>query len=312
MSNYGQLCSIQATQVNSISVAASYTNTVSSLPTTPSTSKQLANSNVPTLDDDTIKKFKQLKMSSNNASSVQLMFKKKNGKSSATGSQTSLSNSMGNSSSTSPSISNSNSSSSISSANTKVKKNTRSRSHSRGKYAHYLTSAATAIKTAIKTSPSTSKSILNSISTQTSFSLTASQPITIPTSEELANSNCYLYQNNIITSTSYKNSQSIMNFIDGRPIKTSLPSRSDFFIWYSSVRGFVSHRDVDGSPFIKCLVTVFSKCAYELELIEMVRKVNMLMQQYEKRHFDERNAVAAYFMVPVAEYHLAKKFYFNP
>lgn len=103
-----------------------------------------------------------------------------------------------------------------------------------------------------------------------------------------------------------------MNFIDGRPIKTSLPSRSDFFIWYSSARGFVSHRDADGSPFIKCLVTVFSRCAYELELIEMVRKVNMLMQQYEKKHFDERNAVASYFMVPVAEYHLAKRLYFNP
>ena len=107
-------------------------------------------------------------------------------------------------------------------------------------------------------------------------------------------------------------SHSLMNFIDGRPIRTALPSRSDFFIWYSSVRGFVSHRDVDGSPFIKCLVTVFSRCAYELELIEMVRKVNMLMQQYEKRHFDERNAVACYFMMPVAEYHLAKLFYFNP
>jgi hypothetical protein len=57
---------------------------------------------------------------------------------------------------------------------------------------------------------------------------------------------------------------------------------------------------------------VFSRCAYELELIEMVRKVNMLMQQYEKKHFDEKNAVACYFMVPVAELHLTKRLYFNP
>jgi len=101
-------------------------------------------------------------------------------------------------------------------------------------------------------------------------------------------------------------------YMDARPIKTMLPSRSDFFIWYSSVRGFVSHRDLDGSPFIKCLTTVFSRCAYELELIEMVRKVNMLMQLYEKKHFDESNAVASYFMVPVAEFHLTKRLYFNP
>lgn len=117
-----------------------------------------------------------------------------------------------------------------------------------------------------------------------------------------------------ITTTSQTNvsSGNIHSFIDARPIKTLLPSRSDFFIWYSSVRGFVSHRDLDGSPFIKCLVTVFSRCAYELELIEMVRKVNWLMQQYEKKHFDESNAVACYFMVPVAEFHLTKRLYFNP
>ena len=103
-----------------------------------------------------------------------------------------------------------------------------------------------------------------------------------------------------------------INFTDGRPIKTFMPSRSDFFIWYSSVRGFVSMRDPDGSPFIKCLVTVFSRCAYVLELVEMVRKVNMLMQQYEMNAYNEQNAVAQYFMVPVPEYHLTKNLYFNP
>lgn len=103
-------------------------------------------------------------------------------------------------------------------------------------------------------------------------------------------------------------SSSINDFTDGRPIRTSLPSRSDFFIWYSSVRGFVSHRDSDGSPFLKCLVAVFSRYAKDLELIEMVRKVNSLMQQYEKKHCDDKS----YFMLPVPEYHLTKNLYFNP
>jgi hypothetical protein len=60
------------------------------------------------------------------------------------------------------------------------------------------------------------------------------------------------------------------------------------------------------------MVTVFSRCAFELELMEMVRKVNMLMQQYEKRHFDERNSIASYLTAPVSEYHLTKLLYFNP
>lgn len=114
---------------------------------------------------------------------------------------------------------------------------------------------------------------------------------------------------NMISKTS-----SFTGFIDGKPIRTILPSRSDFFIWYSSVRGFVSHRDENGSPFIKCLVAVFSRYSKDLELIEMVRKVNILMQQYEQIHFDERNSIYlhSYFMLPVPEYHLTKKLYFNP
>ncbi|CAF0754057.1 unnamed protein product [Brachionus calyciflorus] len=210
------------------------------------------------LEDETIKKFKHLKVSSLTSGSLQMMYKKKSQVINSIQTDSNL-------------------------KQTKIKK-TRSRSHSRSKCS-YLASAASAIRTAIKTSPNTK----NSISTQTSEITEA-----------------FLNQN-VLTSV-----HSMSNFIDGRPIKTSLPSRSDFFIWYSSVRGFVSHRDIDGSPFIKCLVTVFSRCAYELELIEMVRKVNMLMQQYEKRHFDERNAVASYFMVPVAEFHLTKRLYFNP
>lgn len=221
------------------------------------------------VEDETVKKFKQLKMSSLASGTLQMMYKKK----------TSTTNV---------------------SCSTQIKK-TRSRSHSRGKYSSYLVSAASAIRTAIRTSPSSTKTLLTSISTQTS-----KEPVQEQCSTQTAN--CYLNSSIIATSTT----QSLSNFIDGRPIKTFLPSRSDFFIWYSSVRGFVSHRDVDGSPFIKCLVTVFSKCAYEMELIEMVRKVNHLMQHYEKKHFDERNAVASYFMVPVAEFHLTKRLYFNP
>ena len=112
--------------------------------------------------------------------------------------------------------------------------------------------------------------------------------------------------------SSFHKAASFTDFIDGRPIRTTLPSRSDFFIWYSSVRGFVSHRDSNGSPFIKCLVAVFSRHSKHLELIEMVRKVNILMQQYEQIHFDEQNSVSSFFMLPVPEYHLTKKLYFNP
>ncbi len=246
------------------------------------------------MEDDTIKKFKNLKVSSSQQSgSLELMFKKKPNKN--------LSSSISSGSGSATSVS------SATSSLAKSKMKTRSRSHSRSKLS-YLASAATAIKTVCKTSPSSSKAMLSSISTQT----TCSSQSLVSSSEDVNStiSNCYL-NTNIITSTIGHN-PSMMNFIDGRPIKTCLPSRSDFFIWYSSARGFVSHRDADGSPFIKCLVTVFSRCAYELELIEMVRKVNLLMQQYEKRHWDERNAVASYFMVPVAEFHLAKRLYFNP
>jgi hypothetical protein len=114
------------------------------------------------------------------------------------------------------------------------------------------------------------------------------------------------------TSNNLQKTSSFNNFIDSRPIRTTLPSRSDFFIWYSSVRGFVSHRDVNGSPFIKCLVAVFSRYSKDLELVEMVRKVNFLMQQYERIHSNELNSVSSYLMLPAAEYHLTKRLYFNP
>lgn len=247
-------------------------------------------SNILSIDNDleeTVKNFKQIKISSiTNQNNKELMFKKNHHK------KMNIISDKSNQESESRYLDLKKASSN---------KKTRSRSHSRGKYTNYITSTAAAIISAIKTSPNTTKTMLNSISTQTSMENHYSTDST----------NAICYENsNIYTSNSY--TQSLMNFIDGRPIKTSLPSRSDFFIWYSSVRGFVSHREPDGSPFIKCLVTVFSRCAYELELIEMVRKVNLLMQQYEKQHRDERNSIAYYFMVPVAEFHLTKRLYFNP
>jgi hypothetical protein len=290
------------------------------------------------IDEETINsKFKQLKMSSNErGASIQLKFKKKSSFFSSSTTSPLLATS-----SSSPGVSKSPNSNPIlttGSRETSSKRlKTRSRSHSRSKYSQLFTSAATAMKNVIK--PSNHAIVIEnsskaSISTQTSFTQSSSSPSSKPTdlpeyffknlqqkspsestqpASTAATSSGYLYEssNIIASSTSYKN-PSLSNFIDGRPIKTFLPSRSDFFIWYSSVRGFASHRDVDGSPFIKCLVTVFSKCAYELELCEMVAKVNMLMQQYERIHFDEKNAVASYFMAPVMEFHLAKKFYFNP
>lgn len=242
-----------------------------------------ASSTLSTMSDEESlnKRFNKLKVSSSSAAtpsnSLQMMFKK-----------------------------NSASSSSSSTISSKSKMKTRSRSHSRSKYSSYLASAATAIKTAIKTSPSASKAntLLQSISTQTCSSMSVSSHGSSSSSSIAANQ----YPESIIIPAV----SNLMNFTDGRPIKTYIPSRSDFFIWYSSVRGYVSHRDSDGSPFIKCLVTVFSRCAYELELIEMVRKVNSLMQQYEKAHFNEKNAIAQYFMSPVAEYLLTKRLYFNP
>ena len=193
-----------------------------------------------------------------------------------------------------------------SSSSTKSKTKTRSRSHSRSKYSSYLASAANAFKTAIKTSPSASKT---NAEVQTNSTQTCS---TISVSSNASSSSFSVAANQYPESIIIPAASNLMNFTDGRPIKTYIPSRSHFFIWYSSVRGYVSHRDTDGSPFIKCLVTVFSRCAHELELIEMVRKVNSLMQQYEKAHFNERNAVAQYFMIPVAEYLLSKRLYFNP
>ena len=100
--------------------------------------------------------------------------------------------------------------------------------------------------------------------------------------------------------------------IDDMPIRTCSPARSDFLVWYSAVRGFVSHREQEGSPFIRCLVTVFSRCAYELEIMEMVAKVNLLMRDYVTELSDTPNPMLKYMTHPTSEYYLTHKLYFNP
>ena len=119
----------------------------------------------------------------------------------------------------------------------KSKIKTRSRSHSRGKYSAYLASAATAIKTAIKISPNSSKTtttqVLATTSTQTYSTIASSSNETTTLTNQFTTAN--YYPENIYTSTT----SNVLNFTDGRPIKTFMPSRSDFFIWYYSIIYFL-------------------------------------------------------------------------
>jgi hypothetical protein len=102
------------------------------------------------------------------------------------------------------------------------------------------------------------------------------------------------------------------SFTDSQVNKTIKAARADFFTWYSSVKGFVSHRDPTGSPFIRCLVAVLSRYAYEMEIQEMVYKVHYLMAQYETINHAQPESTALYMMTPVLENSLNKKLYFNP
>lgn len=79
---------------------------------------------------------------------------------------------------------------------------------------------------------------------------------------------------------------------------------ADQFKWFSTMRGFVSHRDDNGSPFLKCLVAVFILCSQECDIHELVTKVNALMTNYKKDK--------TYINQPVSEHTLSKKWYFNP
>jgi hypothetical protein len=204
----------------------------------------------------------------------------------------------------------------------------RSRSHSRSKYVNYIQSAATAIKTVCSLTPNTCRTFIQQQQQQQQKSkikqrleFTSNEMPTLinnighsQSTETISISSDTKNKNEI----SFTKSDSIMSYellhklTDGRPIKTSTPSRSDFFIMYSTIRGHVSHRDIDGSPFLKCLVTVYSRCAYDLEILEMARKINVLMKQYEKRHYNQRNSVCTYLTYPSLDFYLTKKLYFNP
>lgn len=134
-------------QKESIQTSASFTSL-----TTPSQyfSKPIAASinsasSCSSIDDETVKKFKNLKVSSQQPGSLQLLYKKK----------TQSSN-----------VSSATSSSSSISISSKIK--TRSRSHSRSKLSYLATAA---IKSMSKTSPNSSKIMLSSISTQTNVRL---------------------------------------------------------------------------------------------------------------------------------------------
>ena len=52
---------------------------------------------------------------------------------------------------------------------------------------------------------------------------------------------------------------------------------------------------------------IYSK---NLELIEMVRKVNFLMKQYEKIQSDGATDSRSFFVMPTVEYYFKKKLYF--
>ena len=64
-------------------------------------------------------------------------------------------------------------------------------------------------------------------------------------------------------------------------LKIEILKRQDFFIWQSTVENYVALRDpLDGSPFIKALVTAFSNCAHKFDIFEIFIEVNNLMREH--------------------------------
>ncbi|XP_076086268.1 caspase-9-like [Mytilus galloprovincialis] len=58
------------------------------------------------------------------------------------------------------------------------------------------------------------------------------------------------------------------------------PANSDFLIAYSTFPGYVSYRDdQDGSPFVKCLVEVFTEMAHLVHVSDMLTEVNNRMAE---------------------------------
>jgi hypothetical protein len=231
-------------------------------------------------EEGMIKRLSRIKLgsASRNGSSRQLMFKKNNASPSPT---ISPARSMPTNSGSSISSSSSGSSASAN--------RMRTRSQSQGK----CTKIANAFRDATSTACFSCISKVSAASSTNSYTMTS-----------------HLNDNTKVSSQVSAEERTI--FTDSHVNKTMKAARADFFTWYSSVKGFVSHRDPTGSPFIRCLVAVLSRYAYELEIQEMAYKVHYLMTQYETINHAEPDSTALYMMTPVTENSLNKKLYFNP
>ena len=57
--------------------------------------------------------------------------------------------------------------------------------------------------------------------------------------------------------------------------KGTIPDHSDFLLAYSTVNHYVSYRnELDGSPFVRCLVEVFQEKAGHEDVLSMLIMVN--------------------------------------
>lgn len=67
--------------------------------------------------------------------------------------------------------------------------------------------------------------------------------------------------------------------------KVSVPVEADFLFAYSTVPGYYAWRSsTEGSWFIKSIVKVFEKNAYNMEILQMLTRVNNLISTYKSRH----------------------------
>lgn len=65
----------------------------------------------------------------------------------------------------------------------------------------------------------------------------------------------------------------------------SVPVEADFIYAYSTVPGYYAWRNsTEGSWFIKSVVKVFGENAYNMEILQMLTKVNNLISTYKSRH----------------------------
>ena len=77
-------------------------------------------------------------------------------------------------------------------------------------------------------------------------------------------------------------------------------NKKDFFIWKSTIEGYKAIRNpIDGSPFIKAILTSFKEYAYKYDLFQIYLKVNMIMKELKNASLSTLYSVAT------------KKFYFK-